>query len=98
MKENKGAKRKIKQAGGRIMQNAKPMPIVTNSSQNTNVIKYPHGFKKWLKRKGFLIKKFGLCYDRTYGNQKCNYAKSYTDSIEELLYDFHNEKKEEKKK
>ena len=99
MKENKGAKREIKQAGGRIMQKAKPMPIVTNSSQNTNVIKYPRGFKKWLKSYGFLIKEFGLYYDRNCGTKKkCNYAKSYTNSIQELLNDFHNEKKEEKKK
>ena len=99
MKEKKGAKREIKQAGGRIMQKAKPMPIVTNSSQNTNVIKYPSGFKKWLKRNGYLIKEFGLYYDRNCGTKKkCNYAKSHATSIQELLYYFHNEKKEEKKK
>ena len=94
MKENKGAKR----ADGRIIGKAKPKPIVTNSMLNTNV-KYPSGFKKWLKRNGFLIKEFGLYYDKNCGSKKkCNYAKSYATSISELLYDFHNQKKEEKKK
>jgi hypothetical protein len=90
MKENKGAKR----AGERIMRKAKPKPIVTNS----NVIIYPRGFKKWLKRNGFLIKEFGLYYDKNCGSKKkCNYAKCYATSISELLRDFHMQKKEEKK-
>ena len=92
MKENKGAM-------GKKAKRSNTKPIVTNSSQNTNVIKYPSGFKKWLNRNGFLIKEFGLYYDRNCGTKKkCNYVKSHATSIQELLYDFHNQKKEEKKK
>ena len=63
MKENKGAM-------GKKAKRSNTKPIVTNSSQNTNVIKYPSGFKKWLKSNGFLIKEFGLYYDRNYGTKK----------------------------
>lgn len=92
MKEDKGSK-------GKKAKRSNTKPIVTNSLENTNVINYPRGFKKWLKRNGFLIKEFGLYYDKNCGSKKkCNYAKSYATSISELLRDFHMQKNEEKKK